>query len=96
MLGELTYITTLRLYPNYNQETYPSYNVTAQVLQVVDDVAVSLYVCMLDELGKVLLPNAYMDNKMLRSRITLDLCYSLHMHKTAVFKMLYYLNQKEL
>lgn len=42
---------------------YPSYNVTAKVLQVGDDVAVCLYVCMLDELGKVLLPDAYMDNK---------------------------------
>lgn len=37
---------------------YPSYNVAAQVLQVVNDVAVVLYVCMLDELGKVFLPNA--------------------------------------
>lgn len=38
---------------------YPSYNVTAQVLKVVDDIAVILYVCMLDELGKVLFPNTY-------------------------------------
>lgn len=44
-----------------NSEIYPSYNVTAQVLQVVDDVAVCLYVCMLDELGKVLLYNSYID-----------------------------------
>lgn len=29
----------------------------------MDDVAVGLYVCMLDELGKVLLPNAYTDNE---------------------------------
>lgn len=47
--------------PNDSGEIYPSYNVTAQVLQVMDDVAVCLYVCMLDELGKVLLSNTYID-----------------------------------
>lgn len=45
-----------------SQEIYPSYDVTAQVLQVGDDVAVGLYVCMLDELGEVLLPDAYKEN----------------------------------
>lgn len=47
------------------QEMYPSYNVTAQVLQVVDDIALILYVCMLDEFGEVLFPNTYKINKLI-------------------------------
>ncbi len=43
---------------NFKGEIYPCNDVTAQVLQVVDDVAVGLYVCMLDELCEVLLSNA--------------------------------------
>ena len=39
-------------------EAYPGYDVTAQVLQVGDDVAVRLYVGVLNELGEVLISNA--------------------------------------
>ena len=39
-------------------EAYPRYDVTAQLLQVGDDVAVCLDVGVLNELGEVLLSNA--------------------------------------
>ena len=42
---------------------YPTDDGTAQKLQVVDDAAVLLHVGMLDELGQVLLGNAYMEKR---------------------------------
>ena len=63
----------------WSQETYPGYDVTAQVLQVADDVAVDLNVCMLDELGEVLLPDAYTGNHRLKkvkeTTMVMEVCF---------------------
>lgn len=50
---------------HFNQEIYPSYNVTAQVLEVGNDVAVGLNICMLDKLVQILFSNAYMNHQII-------------------------------